>query len=216
MRTILAVMSHPEANELVARHWQYYERAGADVILGVETEGGGCEWPKQCTFRAVIGERGYVNAGRLPKRLVGILDACLTLGPFDQIAVIEADTIFLRQIPKLLPGMTAMLRGPGTPQYKGKSYYHCPWMFTREAAARTFLAGHNLILAGEIERGYTDRFVGWAVEKYGIPVHQLPMYSRNELDSIEYLVEAKRAIEDGAISVHGVKTAEQLEYITQP
>lgn len=211
---ILAIQTFPGGSAAVRRHYPYYEAAGADKILGITTEGGGCYWPTP--DQVVIGPDSYVRGAHLCQRLIDTIAACLIFGP-KEIIVAEYDTLFFHPIPALPPGLTMNPTGGGGPEFLGKTFYHGPWCMGADTARTVVELGRVMIAQNDIEHGWPDRFIGWLAEKHPVPVHSgvFKNYSRNTLDQPEYLAEARAAIAGGAHAVHGVKTPEQLEAITK-
>lgn len=216
MKTILAVQSYPGANEAVARHWPYYEASGADVILGIGTEGGGCKWPGK-THHVNIAPNGYITDGHLPQRLIDTIEYALefTTNHDDRIAVIEYDVLFFNPLPPLCPGFHAQHAGGLLPPMLAKKFYHSPWVFDAATAVRVVKKGNAMLQAGVNERGNPDFFIGLLCEWFDIPAYGLAnCYTQNTLNIPEKIAEARELRRSGRmVAVHGCKTPEQLAYL---
>ncbi len=74
-----------------------------------------------------------------------------------------------------------------------------------------------MIADGDIELGSPDCFLGRMTERFSLPISDcpFPVYSRNSLDIPWQLEEAAEAVKSGAVMIHGVKTAAQLDSLTR-
>lgn len=208
---VLAIQTYPGANLAAARHFPFYENAGADRIIGITTEDGGCDWPGREDIE--VGPDCYVSGDHLCRRLLETISACLESGA-DELMVAEYDTLFFRPMPPLFPdGLVMNATGGGGPEFRGLAYYHGPWCMNAVTAQKVVASGRLMLADGDIEHGWPDRFIGRLAERFEIPAVQgfFKNYSRNCLDTPEYIAEARAAIAAGAHAVHGVKTVGQLE-----
>lgn len=213
MKTLLAIQGYPGANDAVARHWTYYVNSGADTILGIGTEDGGCKWPPGLLYLNV-GPNAYIDRGHLPRRLIETIDVCLKCGYHDRIIVIEYDVLFFKPLPELPPGFHGQLAGYNFPPFKCQRFYHSPWVFDHETAREVVARGREMLAAGETEKGNPDMFIGLLVETYNIPASPLEnCFTQNSLDNPAMLEEARQRRLNGLVAVHGCKTAEQLAHL---
>ena len=212
---ILLVQSYPGANDAVKRHYPLWNAQGFERIIGVGTDGGGCTWPggmESC----LIGKDSYIDRDVLPRRLIDTMSFALSLGGWQEAAIIEYDTLLFKQFPSPLPiGLSAHLAGGRHHDLKGTAFYHNPWVAPRQVWQQIRNAGQSMIDRGDIEDGSPDTFLGWLVESYGIPVFSNTWfgYSRNTIHTPEWIAEAREARLRGATAIHGVKTKEVLDGI---
>jgi hypothetical protein len=215
MRTLI-VQTYPGANETVFRHYPYWQKSGADHIVGLVTDDEQCLWPTNDVV--VAGVNRYVEGKHLPLRLLQSLEAGLDTGA-DEIVVIEYDVVFFRPLPPAPARGIAMVPTCG-PQsgYKSSRAFHCPWQMSRDTALRAFLVGHELLANGENESGMPDYFIGLLAERAGIPVieNHFTRYTQNTIHTPEHLAEAHEAFRTGVHAIHGIKTAENLSFIVSP
>jgi hypothetical protein len=212
---VLMVHTYPGANETVKRHYPFYEKAGFDKIFGVTTEGGGCYWPTPRTVE--LGRNAYVGGPELSRRLVSTLESALFFGA-DEVCVIEYDVLFFKPIPSAPKHGIAMVRtGGGSPGFKSSNFYHVPWLMNAATARLVISVGKRLLAAGDFEQGSPDRFIGLIVDCSGLPVHEdvFTRYTRNTIASPEELAEARAAYLGGVHAMHGIKTKEQLDFVTK-
>jgi poly(3-hydroxybutyrate) depolymerase len=129
---ILLVHVHPAAEGTTWRHFQYWQRAGYERIVGITTEGGGCYWPNNDT--AVIGPNRYIEGDHLCKRLIRTLEYGVNQGA-DEIAIIEHDAVFFKAMPQDLPkGYVMNLTGGNVPPWKCTRFFHNVWHMDAETA----------------------------------------------------------------------------------
>ena len=223
MKPLLAILSYVRANEIVARHWHWYRTAGCD-ILGVGRETTSCEWPAKVGQGGLvnvtnIGEDSYVHGDNLIRLHVDTLDYMLSLiGDYTHFCLIEPDTIFVRPIgtqdtPNY--GLKATLVGQGSPGFYGSFYCHGPWIFDRHGAQFAVNTARRMLKVGLIEKGFPDRFWGLLCDLSGLPYTRLHAYSQNRLDRPEYIQQARQAITEGALAVHGIKTEMELKSVIE-
>lgn len=216
MRIILLIQSYPGANELLWRHWPYYEKSGCSPIIGIGTTDGLCRWPND-SEHVDIGENLYICREHLPKRLINTFKHGLSRSGWDRCAVIEYDTCFFRPIPDTIPtGLVTQLTGYMALGSTAKSFYHNPWIADRQTAEQIVAGGEQMIREGDLQGGSPDTFLGRLCERFSIPVDttSLKYYSKNTIHpGHPWVEEARRARIDGAHVIHGIKHASVLERI---
>lgn len=225
---LLAVHSHPGANNAVYRHYPYWQKSGAETIVGIGTIPGlirqmddkpdlPCEWPEGMEF-VNIGGNSYIDGKHLPQRLLDTLEWFITERNEDHLCIIEWDTVFFKPIPTPYPkGMSSHLAG-GKPWNLACNYFiHNPYLFDRETAGKVLHAGKILIAEGEFVGGSPDTFLGLLTERFSIPLtitHWIE-FSRNALDNEGDLEKAREAYLSGVHCIHGIKQHHELEFITK-
>lgn len=229
---LLAIHSWSGANEILARHWPYFQNAGASSIVGIGTDGSHRSYPEptlaKCVFPkgvddiAIIGDDAYMAGNNLVRRLMETMDWMLGQPPYwpaeDRFAIVEYDTIFLRPVPEFTGTAAYQAGGPTWGSKAATGFYHNPWLFDRDDGTRLVQQLGHILAEGHCKYGTPesspDVAFAWACERAGIEVQQLlKEYSQNTLDLPHFLDEAREAVRAGAHCIHGVKTAEQLDYI---
>ena len=212
---LLAVQSYPGANGTVARHYPYWLNAGASRIVGIATAGGGCEFPNGMDS-VEIGINCYIKGTVLGRRLLDSIAWMLTQ-PENWFALIEYDTIFLREIPEPEPGTTMFHAGSYRLNGIDIVFYHNPWIMDRGTAERLLAAGERVLRDGRDFLSSPDVFMGWMARESRVPVHQFRMYTRNTLGDLPNdIAEARQAVKDEVVAIHGIKTKEILDRILSP
>lgn len=213
MSLLLAIHSYPLANAGVARHFPYYEKSGAQKILGIGTTDNGCTWPEGVEH-VEIGRNDYINADHLPRRLMSTIRLML-LTPFDRFCIIEWDCLFFHPLP-WFEGMAAFHAGNSLPGMKAKKFFHCPWAFDYETGHRWLKKADELIAHVEGHEASPDVFLGWVAEEAGIEITQpWEGFSRNSVDNPADVELAREAYRNGAVAIHGIKTPENLRRILE-
>lgn len=222
MKTLLVILSYAKANDIVERHWPFYEKAGCP-ILGIGREDSECRfpWPVRagvgCIGVKEIGKDSYVNGDNLPKLLLDTLEYCLReYTTFHSYCLVEPDVIFMRPLPEEHPGgIVTQHMGGSSAGFFGRNYYHCPWWVDRMTAAAIVIRGRKMLECELIECGFPDRFLGLLLDLHpDVRVHPAKWYSRNLFDRPEFIAEARAALKAGAWGCHGIKTADQLFDVT--
>lgn len=213
MTLSLAVQTFPGANHVLARHWPYFLRSGADEYFVITTTDGKCTVP-QGAREMPIGVDMYCIGAHLPRRLLGTLEFMLTQTKTEFVGVCEYDVIFFKNIPKLREGLTTHLAGGKLPGAHCNRFYHSPWLMDRKTAMTVIKFGHELLATGQFDPS-PDLFLGHVAELSGIDVDtdRLKSYSQNTIHGPVWINEARQARLDGAVCCHGVKSTEVLEKI---
>ena len=224
---LIAIQSYSAAAERIQRHLPYYAQPGWE-ILGVGSSGTTCnEWPADIA-RVPIGQPGQFVPGHdnLCQKLIGTIEYALNHYPgLSDLLIIEHDGIFLRPIPPLPPGLvTWQAGGYDGHGYSGplpwpfcttNKYFHPPWKFDLETAKIVAATGRALLEIGSFENGSPDVFISKIMDVADLPWQQSNTWSSNGLDSDlpQLRAACRQAIHNGAWHVHGIKTAEQLDFV---
>lgn len=214
MKTAVLVQSHSGANPLVARHYPWWRKSGLD-LFGIGRENTNCVWPKEMpSFR--IGQEGKSD---LSDRLVKTFDLFLSDPRFDgytHCMVIESDAIFLAPPPYDHIEAAATHAGGPIAGLKAKEFFHTPWWLSRAMAERFVAMGASMVKRGDVEKNTPDFFITLAFEYLKEPIGWLAgTYSRNTLDIQRDLLEVRGLVRDKKLwYVHGLKTQQQLDFIT--
>lgn len=211
---ICLVHSYPGANEVVARNYPTWRNAGFERIIGIGTIDGGCTWPAGMES-FTIGVNSYVNRDVLPRRLVDTVRYMTSLPGWDNACIIEYDVIMLKPFPAIPLGFSSPCKGGPQPWRLGQKFFHPPWVADRGSWDRILAGGEECLRAGEFEGGSPDCFIGWVCEKHHIPIHEntFSTYSRNTIDNLAWMQEARQARLDGCHSIHGVKSRAAFDHI---
>ncbi len=212
MELLLAVHSYPGANHRIEAHYPFYEKSGASNIIGVITNDGKCKWPNCMTIQ--VGANSYIDGDVLPRRLIDTMKLMLLL-PYERFCIIEWDCLFFHPLPEF-DGMAAFHAGNRMGDMKPLRFYHVPWCFDFESGTKFVEIGQRLINEKRVtgHECSPDVFFGWVCEEAGLPVMQpWKGFSRNSLDCAGDLELAREAYRDGAVAIHGIKGAKELEFI---
>ena len=214
MKTALLVHSHSGANELVKRHAPWWAKSKLDTF-GIGRTDTKCIWPADM-LEFKVGREGRDN---LSSRLVETFRLFLSHPAFDEYThamVIESDAIFLRPPPEMHIEAAATLSGGPIVGFKARDFFHTPWWMDRSTAAAFVDEGSVMVRSGDVEHNSPDFFISLAFQYMRRPMGYLTgTYCRNSLEYPPHLEEARTGIQNGAFwYVHGVKTKEQLDYIT--
>jgi len=135
----------------------------------------------------------------------------LTWGPIPDRAVpvhgSMAATRFVNEPSSPIPGKT----------FKGSFYLHFPQLYSR-LACELVIGTIESSMSLDAEHGYTDRFLGLAVELSGVPVLDWKSmglsYSHQDISKHPHRVdECIAAVKAGALFSHGIKDEPSLARI---
>ncbi len=214
MKRILLVHVHPAAEGTTRRHLPYWEKAGYDRVVGILTEGSGCEWWPTADW-VKIGENKYIDGPHLCNRLIRTFEYGIQQGA-DDISVIEHDTVLFKPIPYFPTGFTMNRTGGNIPPWKSTQFFHNLWGLDVATAIRAVALGDVLINQGDIEGGNPDLFMGRITDLMpDVPINQgvFRNFTRNALDRPGDLELARQAYRDGVDVIHGIKKESELSFI---
>lgn len=204
MKSLLVVFAYAGMDEMIERHWPTWEKSGCDILLCFPVDApckrGGLAFDTSCHYGAPLMRRTFAAFKHV-----------LQLG-YDTYYFIEADSVCIGEAPqRLLYGVQCFAWNNSDPQFKAKRYLHWPWGMNRKTL--TQLEAVCKYYPPSAEQGFPDRLLGLICEENEIPTMHRPdlAYSRNRLDTPEYVAQAREAIKNGAKFIHGVKTQQDLD-----
>lgn len=207
LNTLVIVLAHGKVADVVARHLPMWQDMGREVFFFTPVDD---PLPDKSLKQYSVGKsKAYSEDTNLRCR-EALRFASMTL--YDYVFLCEYDSlVFKKPIPTVFQptkdGVAAPVFHNVDPSFSGKTYLHFPQLYTNSAVHATVAAMDALPLGAE--KGFTDRYVGLAVEKAAIPVKDLNptgfVYTQNEIDE-KKLPEALEAYKKGARWSHGIKT----------
>lgn len=214
MKTALVIMGHKSVEETINRHWPYWVRWGMEV-LGTSPQDG-TMWPDGIESMAfgVNAHCGFESA----KRLTNIFQWLSGMSHFDKFLMIEYDCIILNDPRNVIEesGHFAAhfdVNKEGT-RFKSDIYFPPPWIFTREAARDIFEQAQRLLARGDIEEGFSDRFLARIIGTTENRFRHVSGVQHGYFDLDQNAKKkAKASVEAGdCLFLHCIKTPEDLEY----
>lgn len=215
-KTLLVIQSHAEAYGQMKWSWPHYNLPGWD-IMGVTPEDSMHQWPPGIRHQTVLGLAGYMTPN-LVKRWIETWDLVQRSPEYTDFCMIEPDSVFLRKPPVHPGGMFTHLSGGGIVggTFKAQKFFHTPWWADKAAAGIIVEEGRKLIAEGEFENGSPDFFLGLISDRRpDLKIRETKTWSCNG-GSLGHLREsAEQAIREGAWFLHGLRTPEELRWMTE-
>lgn len=219
------VMAHAGTEAAVHRHIKHWRSENGTLVF-TSPIGFAPNLPNETVVE--IGERehhGLVSA----KRIVDILTYALQ-SRWDILELNEYDSFCTdRSLTQPQPnGLTGIFYVQNKPhEFQGLYYIHYPHTYTRQAVEKLIPVLNAMIEEqAPYDVHYSDRFIGLGVQacntmQHGaIPITDLRSkslaYSRNTISFPKHKAALSLALARGAVSFHGVKTADIYEFITAP
>lgn len=225
MKTLLAIISHPKDNELVARHWPYFKLPNWDII-GVGTNDCKCVWPEPVMEmnNGIIGTRMTPAGSSIWHLVEQELDLMRWFlgSDYDSLCVVESDNLFVR-VPPDHPG-NGMYLAPILPNYckpglfKTPIYMSTPRVMDRKCAENFHAHARSMFQQGDVEWWVSDRFPAHVCHQARIPWMNYPAWSPLPFawganpDQC-WIRDARCAIQLGACCLHSVKHQWQLDAV---
>jgi len=227
MKTLLAIISHPRDNALVARHWPYFKMPGWD-ILGCGSQDGQCEWPEKVA-RLDTGKEGVRStpAGSSIWGLVlqeaDIYRWFLAHSEYGSVCIVESDGVFTRRLPDHPGGPYLFSMMPNFSRnglFKSSVYAQTPRWSDRPTTKKLLRYTVEAIRTGDVENWMSDRLPSYLCYKHGIKFQGFPAWSpfamqhwAPESFDKQWIGDARLAIMMGAAYIHACKTEAQLDAI---
>jgi len=220
--TLLAIISSPADNSLVARHWPFMRMTGWD-ILGAGTEDKKCEWPDPVE-RLDTGKTGkkQTPAGSvifgLVQQELDIWHYFLERHEYTDVCVVEADNLFVRKPPQhpcnglylvtALPNYSKIFQTP--------IYFSTPRWADRQTVQQLHAYGRKMFKNKDTEHDVSDRFPALICHRHKIPWLNQPAWSPSAFVwqakdwQSAWIRDARAAIKIGCYCLHSVKYEWQL------
>jgi hypothetical protein len=209
--TLGLVLAHGKAADVCRRHEQVWRKNCDKLIYFTPVDDPLIRTGTELGLRTQysVGKSKAYSADTNIRTREALRLASLTY--YEYVLLIEYDSLIFGAIPEqYVPpadGVSAPVFHNNDPKFKGKFYLHFPQLFTRTAVQAVVAAMDAL--PDDAERGFTDRYVGLAVQNAGIPVLDLNptgfVCTHNEIDEPK-LPAVLAAYKKGARWSHGVKT----------
>lgn len=225
-KTLLAIISSPQDNDLVARHWPFFIQTGWH-ILAAGTEDKKCEWPEGDIVRLDTGKMGKKNtpAGSVIYGLVqqelDIWAWFLERHEYTDVCVVEADNIFVRKPPQhpcnglylvtALPNYSKVFSTP--------IYFSTPRWADRQIVQQLYAYGRKMFKNKDTEFDVSDRFPALICHRHKIPWLNQPAWSPSAFVwqakdwQAAWVRDARAAIQIGCYCLHSVKFEWQIAAI---
>lgn len=226
-KTLMAIISSPADNELVRRHWPFFKLTGLD-ILGCGTVDGLCEWPEPVMRldNGQLGKRitnGISAIWGLVEQEIQILEAFLTTD-YQFLSIVESDNVWVRKPPDHPGGLLYLVNlmtnlHPGV--FATPVYASTPRICDRETAGHLIHWGRKMIANNDVEYWISDRFMMKVAFTGRIRFQHFPSWTSFPLQwsgmpiQEAFIKDARAAIHLGNYCLHGIKTQEQLDRITE-
>jgi hypothetical protein len=222
MKTLVVVLTHPEARPILEMNLPWMARSGCDIAVVHHAGTLQRNWMNnEIRYHVEIGGPPDSTPNRWLDRFLDVLQWCVSSSDADgysNFLLCESDCIFLRPIPGTFGGIAATLAGHKSEGFLAETFWHCPWLFSFDAAQEFLRRARIMLNFNLTEHGFIDRFLGAYSELYNVPILNLAdgqTYSRNTIEGYAQIQEARKAIAEGAWFLHGIKSPVVLEQITE-
>jgi hypothetical protein len=214
MKTLLAVLGHRGAEEVIKRHMEFWSTSGCD-IWGFNPNQG-MIWPDGVPSIS-WGEPGHCGEHALARLAFAMSSFCM-LG-YDQICMIEYDVLTFGKIPDYVSRyrLHGCLMPNHDPNYSCDPYATPPWIFDPLTGTHLAHEIQRLIDAGRHEGGHADRIISLAARNCRFTMYDIPEAVTWEFDRCpERCPEIRQRVRDGTVKfLHQIKTQGQIAYFTQ-
>jgi len=225
------VMAHVSVRDTVLRHIPYWLKTCGHLLIVTPLEHKlHIKHPEIELFQSVNNVSSYSKETNMR------VYECLKLARdsyqnYPYVMLFEYDSLCWGPIPdRAIPldgwiSATKFMNEPVSPvpgkKFLANYYLHYPQIYTRESLEKITDSMERLT-PWDAEYGYTDRYIGMASERAGIPVFNLLeaglSYSWENISCARYpsrVQECIAAIKGGAFASHGIKDLETLKTISE-
>lgn len=214
MKPALFIHAHSGSWPYLSRHWPFFRACGAD-LFGVSRLNTHCRWPEPIPVRA-IGDEAYIDGDNQCRRIVDTYRWFVDdprFADYSHAWIVQGDVILLGHLPTLCCDAAGHPAGNQS-GYSVTTFYHPPWVVSRDLAPRFVACGDLLLLKGINENGIPDFFFPTVCKHLGVAIHTIPgIFSVNSGDFFGRADEADAMIQRGGWYLHGIKTIEEFEWV---
>lgn len=213
--TLVIVLAHGRAADVVQRHLPIWRDHGNLVVFFTPVDDPLPDFPGLIQFSRGKSKAYSADTNLRCREALRFAAMC---SKFSFTLLFEYDSLVFNAIPAehsptvVGVDVVAPVFHNADPKFQGKAYLHFPQFYSAEAVNKVVDAMDAMVL--DAEHGFTDRYIGLAVEKAGLHVRDLNptgfVYTQNEIDTAK-LPEALAAYAKGARWSHGIKTAEVFQ-----
>ncbi len=201
---LLAVLTCQSATEAAQRHYPTWREHFDNIVFVVPVDSK-C-WVPEGHQSWAIGRDYYNDRDRpddnLCRRTIETLERFLKTAN-TEICLIEYDVLLFAK-PNLVGDFAGTMFS---------EMIHPPWIFNRKSATQFVERGNELLEQKVIAGGWPDRHLR-LIYDFVLPVTDPNTnYSYNTIGE-EQIEDAKHAIRNGAMAIHGIKTKEVFEALT--
>lgn len=207
MKSLLFITAHSSESDRIARHLPFW-RANADCfILSMSDHAAGFDADH---IIGPTGHHGPLAIQRMKAVFRQTWADALALG-CDAVVVGESDTVLFRPIPEPEKDTLHAPIHANTERHRFRAQFYAHPILRMTTATLGHLCEQLPCFPDNAENGFGDRLIPLICDAAGIFLRDDPMtYSRNSLDTPEYLAGAQECLRNGSWAVHGVKTMQQL------
>ena len=211
-QTLLVVFNIGKEDPVCELFLPFWQRSGCDLLFSSPTD---C--PSKLAGMDHV-QFGKKLTGRrqdywfYQSRVLDTFKHCLTL-PHTGFIFTQYDSICLGRLPLIEPSASihSAVGGLKAP-YEAKVCLHPPWCFGIERLQEFVTCASQESI--QLEGGVMDRWLPLIMQRHQLKFDECRWsWSKNAIDTPEYVESARRAIANGCLFVHGVKNAQQLEKI---
>lgn len=197
----------PEGQDIADRHRPYWERSGCDILTVSPYDNalapGGFTWGKDAPEKEGM---------ELAVRHLETFKFCLRLR-YESFWFIESDSIVLGTLPSPVYAQAVVFQNWPN-RYVGKYYYHWPWGFLRGHLQWLVRAAATLPFTNHY--GVPDRWLGALAQHAKLQIAETKLgWSTNRINSDVHVAAARKAISNGVLVIHGIKTESELDAIVR-
>lgn len=214
-KTLICVMAHKEAQETFDRHFNLWRSLDADMLVACPDNSKVTVPEKSKVMLLDIGRAQHIGMQSII-RIRTILEHLDGQKNYDRFVFFEYDSFCLGPLPDPRAMIMCPLFRDNAPDrgFTGTMFCHPPIMFT--AAGLTKLVWEIKQMPMQWEQSVWDRWIGLAIERAGLfPIDMLASgeaYASNTIHPEQFPGLAK-AVQGGAVFIHGCKTRECFDVI---
>lgn len=192
MNRLVVILTYSGEHEMLLRHLPYFKKIG-DILLSSPIDapsilGGLC-----------FGKSEH-HGVHLIERLQSTIKWCAKMEYYDEFFIVETDVLIINPLPpKTHNGLQTNLSNNYSPkQFKARHSFQPPYWITKNELKKISDGCDNK----GIERGYSDRWLGWVIQSNNLPYSQCPFFAD--------VYGGDKYIGPEIVAIHNVKTKNQF------
>ena len=222
MKPLIAILTYSGANSALEWLRPWHCLPGCDLLY-VGRSNSECTYPrppKGAGYRAfyhAFGNDSYVKGANQAERLINLWEVAFGRyrDKYSSLCVTEWDSIFTGPLPALHPGgLFCKFGGQSGPPFHGTRFLQVPWWSDWPTTDLMAEYGRRMLKTNLLESGWPDRWLGLLADLYDIPVSHTNTFHCNTIDNPNLVARARESI-PGCFMLHGIKTKETLDAVTE-
>lgn len=210
---ILVIFNIDKEDDICEMFLPFWRTSGCDLLFSSPLDAPSkLDFVDHVYFGKKLTARGAEDYWYYQSRVLDTFKYCLTL-EYEGFIFTQYDSICLGKLPVISTSDSIHhFAGANTQPFESKFCLHPPWCFGKERLEEFVKCASQESI--HLERGVMDRWLPLIMQRHKLAFTTSDWsWSKNSIDTPEYVEDCRQAIARGILFVHGVKNRQQLNAI---